>query len=70
MMSLGSDLKNIISCKKKKKNCWLNSAFFPSFYTSGSGSTDPIESGSDRIRIHTPALMLPLFFTSENDQYW
>ena len=30
-MSLGSDLKNIISCEKKEeeKNCRLNSAFFP-----------------------------------------
>ena len=29
MMSLGSDLKNIISCEKKI--CWLNSAFFHEF---------------------------------------
>ena len=33
----------------------FNYAFPPSFYTSGSGSTDPNESRSDRIRIHTTA---------------
>ena len=29
MMSFGSDLKNIFSCEKKKKNWWLYSAFSP-----------------------------------------
>ena len=47
MISLGSDLKNIVSCEKKKN--WLNSAFFPSFYTSGSGSGTGLG-----IRIHGP----------------
>ena len=34
---------------------------FPSFYTSGSGSTDPNECGSDRIRIQITDNYLPLF---------
>ena len=56
MMSFGSDLKNIISYDKKDA-CWINSAFFPPFYTSGSGSTDPNESGSG---------FTPLFFLLRN----
>ena len=39
MTSLGTDLKNIISCEKKKK-CWLNFAFFPLSYSSGSSAFD------------------------------
>ena len=42
----------MISCKKKKKKKVGLNLIFPSFYTSGSGSTDQNEWGSDRIHIN------------------
>jgi len=47
---LGSDWKNMVSCEKKH-NFFLTLLFL-SFYNSESGSTNPNECGSDRIRIH------------------
>ena len=67
--SRGIQLRKILSLTNKIRCLFFAGNFlldlffllFPSFYTSGSGSTDPNECGSDRIRIQITDIYLPLF---------
>ena len=79
LLFLGSDLKNIISCDRKRfllvKLCFsLILSEIPldpdPDSESGSGSTDPNEYGSDRIRIHITDFGFALSFNAIKILAW